>query len=521
MKNVLVWFRNDLRIADNPALYHAVSKAKKDSANVFACVIMSPEEDKQHDRSPHQVDFMLRNLKILSQSLYTSFNIPLLVRIAETKSGVFDHLQSLVSKLDIGHLFFNNQYEIDEHRRDAKAENMLSSAGVQVSRFDDQIVVPPGVLRSKSNDTMFSVYSPFRKAWQQYVYDNQHLLDVFTVDKFKNQTDIKPDGVPDSLPGFALDKELRSTLLKEFPAGESEAQKRLKKFGDERIEVYKKRRDFPGEPSTSRLSPYLAIGVLSNKQCIVEAMSRNGDSFDSGNDGVVHWIQELVWREFFRHVLVAFPRVSMNRPFRLETERVEWLYDEKTFEKWCQGKTGYPIVDAAMRQLNQTGWLHNRCRMIVASFLVKDLLHNWMLGEKYFSQNLIDCDLASNNGGWQWSASTGCDGQPFFRVFNPLLQAQRFDPDGDYIRKWIPELRCISDNNAIHDPQKHLGMKKIQEIGYYPKIVDHSMARDRAIQAFERLKDPNQKGQLENYGYGKREGADKAVKKAKSKHTTK
>jgi deoxyribodipyrimidine photo-lyase len=237
---------------------------------------------------------------------------------------------------------------------------------------------------------------------------------------------------------------------------------------------------------TSRLSPYLAVGVVTARQCLRAAIDANRGRLDRGHPGPRAWIDELIWREFYRHVLVGFPRVSMNRAFRPETEPLPWRQDERQFKAWCQGRTGVPIVDAAMRQLQQEGWMHNRLRMIVAMYLAKDLFIDWRRGERHFMHHLIDGDLASNNGGWQWAASTGTDAAPYFRVFNPHRQSRRYDPEGLFIRRYVPELREL-DSGSIHDPSA-IDRRDFSRLGYPAPLCDHGQARRQVISAFKRLR---------------------------------
>ena len=244
-------------------------------------------------------------------------------------------------------------------------------------------------------------------------------------------------------------------------------------------------RDFPDSNATSRLSPYLAIGVISARRCLAEAREANRGRLDGGRAGPATWIGELVWREFYRHVLVGFPRVSMNRAFKPTTERLPWRYDETLFRAWCEGRTGFPIIDAGMRQLAGTGWMHNRLRMIVAMFLSKDLFIDWRWGERHFMRHLVDGDLASNNGGWQWSASTGTDAAPYFRLLNPWLQSRRFDPDGEFIRRWVPEL-CGVSPRVLHNPAM-LARARQSGLAYDPPVCDHAAAGRNVIQAFKNL----------------------------------
>jgi deoxyribodipyrimidine photo-lyase len=250
-----------------------------------------------------------------------------------------------------------------------------------------------------------------------------------------------------------------------------------------RIHAYHTTRDLPALEGTSQLSPYLAAGVISPRQCLLTAVSQNEGQI-SGAPGPTTWISELTWRDFYTHVLVGFPRVSRHQPFKQKTAAIRWRTNQDEFDAWCQGQTGYPLVDAGMRQLNQTGWMHNRLRMVTAMFLTKHLLIDWRWGEKYFMQRLIDGDLAANNGGWQWSASTGTDAVPYFRIFNPFSQSQRFDPQGTFIKKYCPELTDVPAA-ALHDARR-LG-QAVRERGlvYPPLLVDHKFARQRALAEFK------------------------------------
>jgi deoxyribodipyrimidine photo-lyase len=234
---------------------------------------------------------------------------------------------------------------------------------------------------------------------------------------------------------------------------------------------------------TSSLSPYLHFGVLGLENAVLRARQAIAAAVDKRvSDSATVWLNELIWREFYIHILYHFPHVR-GRSFRPQYDRIRWQNDPEDFELWTQGRTGYPVVDAAMRQLLKTGWMHNRARMIVASFLVKDLLIDWRWGERWFMQNLLDADLASNNGGWQWTAGTGTDAAPYFRIFNPILQSKKFDPDGNYIRKWVPELVDLS-NSTIHAPWE----KGIKTADYPEPIIDHRFARERTLAAYKAVK---------------------------------
>ena len=247
---------------------------------------------------------------------------------------------------------------------------------------------------------------------------------------------------------------------------------------------YGETRDFPAQAGTSVLSPYLAAGIISPRQCVGALQQRLGYRPQSKAQPGFVWLNELIWREFYRHLLVLIPALSMNRPFKPETAALPWSWDPEAFAAWCEGRTGYPVVDAAMRCLNATGWMHNRLRMIVASFLTKDLHIHWRLGEDYFMSRLIDGDLAANNGGWQWAAGTGADAAPYFRVFNPTTQGQRFDPQGEFIRIWVSELADVPAA-YVHEPHDWLRLKGRRD--YPAPMVDHAVARVKAIEMFREL----------------------------------
>ncbi|MBY0309284.1 MAG: hypothetical protein K2Q09_11125, partial [Phycisphaerales bacterium] len=270
-----------------------------------------------------------------------------------------------------------------------------------------------------------------------------------------------------------------------WPAGESAAERRLDAFCSSRLTGYRAERDAPALDATSVLSPYLAVGAISPRRCIAAAAGRNGGGLDSGDPGAAAWISEVIWREFYRHIVVHFPRVSMGRAFKPATDRLQWSRDERLLAAWAGGRTGFPIVDAGMRQLAATGWMHNRVRMIVAMFLSKDLFLDWRLGERHFMLNLVDGDLAQNNGGWQWSASTGTDAAPYFRVYNPVSQSRAHDPKGVYIRRWVPELRDLPDEH-LHDPSLLPALLRTP-LDYPMPVIDRSTTRARVTAAFKAL----------------------------------
>ena len=461
--NHLVWLREDLRTEDNHALHHASQQGHA----VIAAYVIDTKMWQKHHIAACQVEFILRALKNLSVDL-ERLNISLKIIQAKGTQAAANALHQLATQHDCTQLFFNKQYEVNEKKRDAVITDYFQQRHISVNSYDDQVIFSPGTILT-NNNTPYTVFTPFKKKWYE-AYRNTKISLLPQPNKQKTLV-AAPDDVPDSIAGF------HSTIdQNNWPASEAQALGSLDEFIEQKITAYKEDRDIPSVNGTSRISVYLATGLLSAHQCIKRALSVNKHQLDSGNPGITTWISEIIWREFYKHILYHFPRVSQHQPFQLKTKRLQWMQNEVHFQAWCKGQTGIPIVDAAMRQLNQTGWMHNRCRMIVAMFLTKNLFLDWRLGEQYFMQHLIDGDLAANNGGWQWSASTGTDAAPYFRIFNPVSQSERFDPDGDYIRQYCPELADI-DNKSIHDPHNRL-----------PKpIVDLKTTRKAAIEAFKEL----------------------------------
>lgn len=477
MTRGLVWFRSDLRVGDNRALHQASRCASKGVVGVF---VICPAQWRLHDWAEVKVEFLLRNLACLSEAL-KKLNIPLLIAETAMFEGVPALLLNLARHRRCDTLLFNREYEVNERRRDQAVRALFEREGLRVAAFDDQTVVPPDAIRTKAGD-FYTVFTPFQRTWVAIARDATEALPL-SEPRRRAALVCAPDPLPERVDGFNLERGQAEL----WPAGEKHALRQLDNFVLHRIEAYQRRRDLPAIDATSRLSPYLSLGVISPRQCLHAAREANLDKLDAGRAGASTWISELVWREFYRHVLVGFPRVSMHRAFRRETDELDWRTDEREFQAWCAGRTGVPIVDAGMRQLRQTGWLHNRVRMIVAMHLTKDLYIDWRLGERHFMRHLVDGDLASNNGGWQWSASTGTDAAPYFRIFNPYSQSRKFDAQGDYIRRWVPELVGV-DAAALHDPA---GLDAVQRrrLDYPAPLCDHRAARERVLAAFKRLSD--------------------------------
>lgn len=470
----LVWFRADLRCGDNPALYHAMRAADRGVVGVF---VVCPRQWREHDWADTRVEFLLRNLACLREQL-ARLHVPLLVRETADFEGVTGVLAQTAQALHCDALYFNREYEVNERRRDEAVVSAWRAAGQVVHAFDDQLILPPGAVRTRDGGC-YTVFTPFRRAWLERVGEADD-VEPLPSPRGVEALVCAPDPIPEVVDGFDLTRGHAEL----WPAGEKRAARRLGSFVGAALARYKKLRDYPAVEGTSCLSPYLAHGVLSPRQCLSEARLANGGRIDGGGAGAETWMAQLIWREFYRHVLVGFPRVCMGRAFKASAEGMRWRNDEDEYRAWCEGRTGFPIVDAAMRQLAATGWMHNRLRMIVAMLLTKDLLVDWRWGERYFMRHLVDGDLANNNGGWQWAASTGTDAVPYFRIFNPWQQARRFDPEAEFIKAWLPELRELTPR-AVHDPTS-AGVTARGGVGYPAPICDHAEARRRALAAFGR-----------------------------------
>jgi deoxyribodipyrimidine photo-lyase len=468
----LIWFRRDLRVSDNTALYQAALSAKD---GVVALFVITPEQWKQHDDADCKIHFWLENVRALSGSL-ANLNIPLIVKTANSFAETPKVVASVAKQHKCELVCLNREYEVNELRRDTAVTTACKKFDIGVQRFHDRVIVPPREIKTK-DERFYSVFTPYRRVWDQRAPE---FAKVLPKPPKQPDTGIKSSAVPKSIPGFS-NINVRADL---WPAGESESSKRLKKF-TKLIANYGTARDVPSVAGTSLLSPYLVAGVISPRQCLAAAIESCQGNLDR-NEGAKVWVSELTWRDFYTHVMVGFPRVSMHQPFKPKTSGVPWRDDSEELEAWKTGQTGFPIVDAGMRQLNRTGWMHNRLRMVTAMFLTKNLLIDWRLGEQYFMRTLIDGDLAANNGGWQWSASTGTDSVPYFRIFNPFSQSKRFDPEGTFIKKMCPELKDVPAK-ALHDPAKLKAAIADLGIEYANFVVDYKESRTRALAAFKSL----------------------------------
>ncbi len=463
----LVWFRNDLRVADNAAL----TAACKADDPVHACFVVTPEQWQEHDWSPARVQFVIAHANALAEDL-AKLGIPMTFLQARRFDDSLELLTQLCRDQNIARVHFNEEYGVNERRRDKALKQKLDDLDIETCKYRDQTVAPVGDILTQQGEP-YSVFTPFSRRWRSWVDETQPT--AFPIPKAIADP-VKParlDEIPDAF------RDAPPALVE---TGEDAAHHQLEAFLSERAGAYKDDRDFPALDGTSQLSPYLANGVLSGRQCLLAA--RQAQGMGGNQDGLTTWISEIAWRDFYVNILYHYPRVSMHRAFKPETEALAWNPPGEQFEAWKEGRTGIPIVDAAMRQLNETGWMHNRLRMVTAMFLTKNLFIDWRLGEAYFMSKLVDGYLASNNGGWQWSASTGTDAAPYFRVFNPVTQSERFDPKGEFVRHWVPELAKL-DAKRIHDPSKG----GVIPGGYPRPIVDLKESRKEAIAKFQALKD--------------------------------
>lgn len=467
MTTHLVWFRRDLRIHDNFALAAA---CRDSSAQVLALYISTPEQWKAHDMAPRQAAFVNAQLNML-QTVLAEKGIPLLFHEVADFAASVETVKNVCEQYDVNRLFYNYQYEINEQQRDATVEKSLQ--GVVCEGFDDSVILPPGAVMT-GNHEMYKVFTPFKNAWLKRL--KEAVPESVAAPKTRES-----GALSSPLPIITLNYPQQDFDSSLFPVDEKLVIAQLRQFCQQAAGEYEQRRDYPAIEGTSRLSASLATGRLSPRQCLNRLLAEQPQALEGGAGSV--WLNELIWREFYRHLMTYHPSLCRYRPFIRWTDRVQWQDNPVHFQAWQQGKTGYPIVDAAMRQLNATGWMHNRLRMITASFLVKDLLIDWRKGEQYFMSQLIDGDLAANNGGWQWAASTGTDAAPYFRIFNPTTQGEKFDRDGEFIRQWVPELRDVP-GNAIHEPWRWA--EKTQVSLNYPRpIVDHKQARLTTLAAYE------------------------------------
>ncbi|WP_288370889.1 deoxyribodipyrimidine photo-lyase [uncultured Algoriphagus sp.] len=425
-KTTLFWFRRDLRLDDNTGLYYALSQEE----NVLPLFIFDQNIlEKLEDKDDARVGFIHDQITDL-KSQFEEKDSSLLVKIGRP----VEIFKSLLEDYDVQAVYTNRDYEPYAKERDKEVAKLLKEKAIELFTFKDQMIFEPGEVLNGSGE-FYKVFTPYSRVWlEEFKKQTIEPLNYF---HWKNLLECKAFDLPS---------------LKEVGFEKSSIEIPPKMTDEEIIRHYDKNRNFPAKEGTSRLGIHLRFGTISIRKLALSASKLNDT-----------YLNELIWREFYMTILAYNPQV-VDKAFKPAYDQIPWRNNEEEFKAWCEGKTGYPIVDAGMRELNTTGYMHNRVRMIVASFLTKHLLIDWRWGEAYFARKLLDFELASNNGGWQWAAGTGTDAQPYFRVFNPESQTDKFDKDLRYIKKWIPEL----DSND------------------YPKpIVDHKFARQRAIDTYK------------------------------------
>jgi len=423
---VIFWFRRDLRLEDNKALFEALNSGK----SVLPVFIFDSDILDKLPKNDARVNFIYDSLVEIHQTL-NKFDSSLLVKMGKPLA-VFEEL---VSKYTVSAVYTNKDYEPYAGQRDAEIVSFLNKKNIQLHKFKDQVIFEENEI-VKADGTPYSIYTPFANKWLETM-QHQHYDSVTSEELLHNTVKIKFDFPALKFIGF----EKSEIKVPDFD------------ISDDLIFNYEKRRNFPAKKGTSFLAPHLRFGTISIRKCVQRALQFDNKTF----------LKELIWREFFMQILWHYPQTHRNN-FKSKYDRILWRNNEKEFQAWCDGKTGYPIVDAGMRELNETGIMHNRVRMITASFLCKHLLIDWRWGEAYFAEKLLDYDMAQNVGNWQWSAGTGCDAAPYFRIFNPAEQVKKFDKQLEYIKKWVPEF---------------------QELSYSLPIVDHKIARERCLMTYK------------------------------------
>lgn len=474
MKKALVWLRRDLRLHDQAALSYATNSFDKVYLIfVFDDKILNKLENKKDAR----VEFIYDSLMHLQEELkkYSS-------NIIIVKGDPCQIIPEVAQKLKVDAVVANRDYEVYAKDRDQKVLNFLSQSSIDFITCKDTVVFEADEVLTKTGG-LFKVFTPYKNAWLAKLENHQNAMFEYKVALQKlDSTSIPSMDLSQKIKAIKSLADIGFEEVSEIERVDGSAAKTYNTFV-KKIKNYSDHRDFPAIEGTSRLSVHLRFGTISTRQ-LVRAVWPKED------EGTRVWLSELIWREFYFALLDKNPHVEKHA-YQSKYENLTWDNDKQLYKAWCEGRTGVPIVDAGMRQLNQTGWMHNRLRMITASYLIKTLLIDWRWGEKYFAQKLIDFDLAANNGGWQWAASTGCDAAPYFRVFNPYRQSERFDKKGEFIRRYCPELSAVPDK-FIHGPYLmpiEIQVKASCRIGqdYPAPIADYAKNRIRAINMFKEV----------------------------------
>ncbi|MES2993669.1 MAG: deoxyribodipyrimidine photo-lyase [Pseudomonadota bacterium] len=475
LKSALVWFRRDLRAHDHAALYHALREAER----VWCVFVFDTDILDPLPRADRRVEFIHDSVVALDERL-RALGGRLLVRHGPAVAEVV----RLAGELGVQAVYANHDDEPDALRRDAAVKAALADAGVALHTGKDHVVFERSEVLTQSG-TPYTVFTPYKNAWLKKL--EPFFVKAYPVERHAAGLAVPPPGVSTALPSLqAIGFERTNLHTLALPTGTEGGRALLADFLT-RIDDYGEARDYPAVKGPSYLSVHLRFGTLSIRELAAAAHER---SRNRSSGGAAVWLSELIWRDFYHQILHHHPRV-VGASFKPEYDRIRWDEGPEAdalFAAWCEGRTGYPLVDAAMAQINRTGYMHNRLRMIVASFLSKDLGLDWRRGEAYFARQLNDFDLAANNGGWQWAASTGCDAQPYFRIFNPVTQSKRFDPGGSFIRRYLPKLAALPDA-LIHAPWL-ARPAELQAAGitlgrdYPAPVVEHDTARARTLDRY-------------------------------------
>ncbi len=503
------WMRRDIRLTDNAALQKCLNNSEKITIGfIFDPHIIENLSPKSLKKSKSSSQVLIdRRLKFICEAIDSidSQLKTLGVQVQLFFGQPEKILPSYLEENKYQALFFNRDYEPYAVDRDERVSNAVMNKKIEVQNFKDHVIFEYNEILKKDG-TPYLVYTPYKNKWREEFESSfhSHKLNSFkskqTIDKKKSKCFILQKDLPKKYHRDICSHSFLTHKIKEHIGFKTDtfvefaeppiqgshemALKTLKAFAP-KIQRYNQQRDFPAQKGTSEISPYIRHGLLSIRQLFNFALNKEKSK------GQETWTNELIWREFYQMIIAHFPHAAMGA-LKKEYNDIEWEGDRELFNSWCNGETGYPIVDAAMRCFNQTGLMHNRLRMIVASFLCKTLLVNWRWGEDYFAKNLFDFDLAANNGGWQWSASTGTDAQPYFRIFNPYNQSEKFDPEGVFIRKYCPELAGLN-NKRIHAPHLADMLEQAEAkctIGkdYPMPIVDYKIQREKALKMYKKIK---------------------------------
>ncbi len=472
----LVWFRRDLRAFDNAALHFALKAAAHSGDAVYGVFILDTDILNTLPRTDRRVAFIVASLVDLDAQLQRLSAGRARLLVVHGRAAI--EIPKVCMDLGAQAVYANHDDEPDALARDAAVATALHDLGVSLYTFKDHVIFERQEVLTQTGKP-YTVFTPYKNAWLKKFADDEHgfLTQSYPITKYAHALGALPERLSKAypLPSLAsIGFEAMHLEDLKIQTG-SEGGERLWADFLPRMARYQLTRDFPSVKGPSYLSVHLRFGTVSIRQLTRLAYQAMLQGAASGSAGAATWLSELIWRDFYHQIMANFPH-AMTRSFKPEYDLIAWeqgAHAEALFAAWCEARTGYPLVDAAMRQLNQTGYMHNRLRMVVASFLTKDLGLDWRWGERYFAEKLIDFDLAANNGGWQWAASSGCDAQPYFRIFNPITQSQKFDPQGKFIRRYMPELAHFNDKD-IHLPQQ--------------PVVDHAQARAKTLERYAVVK---------------------------------